>query len=83
MLVLAYLKIHDPGGLGLKKKKNLTNSEFFGQAFNLIGGITTHRQEADEWCTDVSFLPRLLQVQDHWVCIPISHGVANVLTGLR
>lgn len=39
-----------------------TQLQFLGQCINLDGGVGAHRQETDQRCVRVAFLPGLLQI---------------------
>ena len=56
--------------------------ELLAEALNGIGGVRAHGEEADERGARGALSPGLLQVQDHALCIPGTHSIRYVLSGL-
>jgi hypothetical protein len=55
---------------------------FLAERLDLVGGVGSHGEEADEGRARITLPPRGLQVQDDRVRVARTHGVGNVLTGL-
>jgi len=58
------------------------NSLALSEVLNGPCRIGAHGEEAYEWCLRIALFPSGLEVQDHALSIPFTHGVCDVLTSL-
>lgn len=59
-----------------------TNSLALSEVLNGPCRIGAHGEEAYEWCLRIALFPSGLEVQDHALSIPFTHGICDVLTSL-
>lgn len=56
--------------------------QLLGEGLDVVGGVRSHGQEADEWGDPVTLLPGILQVQDDTLGIALAHALPDELAGL-
>lgn len=59
-----------------------TDSVLLSQILNHCSWIRSHGQQADQWSSRITFLPRALEIQDHRISVLWSHRVRYVLARL-